>query len=93
MIAPENLAPLLNGISNQQPVAGLTHGFYRYPARFSPRFTRATIEAFTRPGDVVYDPFMGSGTTLVEATALGRKAIGSDINSLGVFLSRVRRPY
>jgi hypothetical protein len=90
VIKSANLALLLDGIRSQEPVAGLTHSFYKYPARFSPVFTRAAIQAFTRPGDVVYDPFMGSGTTLVEATALGRRAVGSDINSLGVFLSRVK---
>lgn len=71
-------------------VSGLTHGFYRYPARFSPAFARAAIAAFTRPGDVVLDPFMGGGTTLVEASASGRAAIGTDINSLAVFVSRVK---
>ncbi len=81
---------LLDGIHSSEPVAGLTHGFYRYPARFSPQFTRAAILAFTRPGDVVYDPFMGGGTTIVEATALGRQAVGTDINSLAVFLSEVK---
>lgn len=81
---------LLDGIHSSEPVAGLTHGFYRYPARFSPHFTRAAILAFTQPGDVVYDPFMGGGTTIVEATALGRQAVGTDINSLAVFLSEVK---
>jgi hypothetical protein len=46
--------------------------------------------AFTDPGDVVYDPFMGGGTTLVEASSLGRKAIGTDINSLAFFISNVK---
>lgn len=81
---------LFNAITNQDRVNGLTHTFYRYPARFSPVFARAVIETFSNKGDVVYDPFMGGGTTLVEASALGRVAIGSDINSLAVFISRVK---
>lgn len=80
----------LAGVQSTEPVAGLTHKFYRYPARFSPFFARAAIEAFSRPGDVIIDPFMGGGTTLVEARALGRHAVGSDINSLSVFLTRVK---
>lgn len=80
----------LIGVQSTEPVAGLTHNYYRYPARFSPDFTRAAIEAFSRPGDVILDPFMGGATTLVEARALGRHAVGSDINSLSVFLSRVK---
>jgi hypothetical protein len=68
----------------------LTHAFYRYPARFSPRFAEAAITAFTEPGEIVYDPFMGGGTTLVEAVRLGRRSIGTDLNSLAVFLSKTK---
>jgi hypothetical protein len=78
---------LLCAIEDQQPVTGLTHNFYRYPARFSPTFARQVILAFSKPGDLVFDPFMGGGTTLVEARALGRRAAGTDISSLAVFLT------
>lgn len=81
---------LLGAIHDRNPVAGLTHSFYRYPARFSPMFARAAIKWFTKPGDLVCDPFMGGGTSLVEASALGRRSIGVDINSLAVFLARVK---
>lgn len=80
----------LAGVQSTEPVSGFTHNYYRYPARFSPHFARAAIEAFSQPGDVILDPFMGGATTLVEARALGRHAVGSDINSLSVFLSRVK---
>ena len=72
------------------PVAGLTHNFYRYPARFSPVFVRSVIEAYSDPGDWVIDPFVGGGTTLVEAMALGRHAIGIDISSLSAFISEAK---
>lgn len=68
------ISGFLAAVHSQEPVTGLTHNFYRYPARFSPQFARAAIEVFSEPGDVVLDPFMGSGTTLVEASALGRLA-------------------
>jgi hypothetical protein len=71
-------------------VSGYTHNFYKYPARFSPKFVRAAIEAFTAPGDLIVDPFMGGGTTLVEALALGRHAIGTDVSSLAVFVTQVK---
>lgn len=74
----------------QKPVLGLTHGFYRYPARFSPQLARTLIEAFTDPGDQVFDPFCGGATTLVEAASLGRRSIGIDLNPLAVFLARVK---
>src|SRR5262245_24086888 len=85
-----NAQAFLDAINYQGLVTGYTHNFYRYPARFSPHFARAVIEAFTKPGDVVCDPFMGGATTLVEARALGRHAVGCDINSLAVFLARVK---
>ncbi len=66
------------------------HEFYRYPARFSPAFARAVITAFSRSGQVVLDPFVGGGTTLVEARLAGRVAIGSDLNALAAFVSRTK---
>ena len=72
------------------PVSGLTHSFYRYPARFSPVFVRSVIEAFSDPGDWVIDPFAGGGTTLVEAMALGRNALGIDISSLSAFVCEAK---
>ena len=81
---------LLEAIHCKEPVAGLTHDFYRYPARFSPQFARAAIECFTSPGDTVLDPFMGSGTSLVEARALGRHGVGTDISSLAAFIAKAK---
>jgi hypothetical protein len=69
-IPNDALQTFLAAVQNQQPVTGLTHNFYRYPGRFSPAFARAAIEALSRPGDVILDPFMGGGTTLVEARVL-----------------------
>lgn len=71
-------------------VAGWTHDFYAYPARFSPVFASEIIRAFSGPGDTVLDPFIGGGTTAVEAIALGRHVIGSDLNELAVFVSRLK---
>jgi hypothetical protein len=90
LLSGEGKRRLADGIQNQLPVAGLTHNLYRYPARFSPEFVRAVINEFTRPGELVYDPFMGGGTTLVEAAALGRNSIGTDISSLATFISQVK---
>lgn len=75
---------------DRSPVCGLTHRFYRYPARFSPAFARTAIELFSAPGQLVVDPYMGGGTTVVEALACGRDVVGNDINSLAVFLARVK---
>ena len=86
----KSLERVIAGVRDVNPVSGITHNFYRYPARFSPAFARAFIATCTRPGDVVLDPFVGGGTTLVEAQALGRRAVGIDLSSLAVFVSTVK---
>jgi len=85
-----DISSVIESIQDRSPVAGATHAFYRYPARFSPRFAEAAINAFSEPGEIIYDPFMGGGTTLVEAMRLGRKGIGTDLNSLAVFVSQAK---
>lgn len=53
-----------------------------YRACFKPLLPRFFIERLCEPGDLVYDPFMGRGTTLVEAMLLGRRVAGCDVNPL-----------
>ena len=53
-----------------------------YRACFKPQLPAYFIERFTDGGDVVHDPFMGRGTTPVEAALRGRIPYGSDINPL-----------
>jgi hypothetical protein len=81
---------LIDGARDSEPVRGLTHGFYKYPARFSPTFARAAIETFSEPGDLVLDNHVGGGTTLVEALAAGRDAVGVDISALAEFVASVK---
>ena len=57
-----------------------------YRACFKPQLPRFFIERLTQPGDLVYDPFMGRGTTLLEAVLLGRRAAGCDINPQSAIL-------
>ena len=61
-----------------------------YRACFKPQLPRFFIERLTQPGDVVYDPFMGRGTTPVEAALLGRVPLGNDINPLSLTFTRPR---
>lgn len=61
-----------------------------YRACFKPQLPRFFIERLTRPGDVVYDPFMGRGTTLVESALLGRIPYGNDVNPLSLVLVKPR---
>lgn len=61
-----------------------------YRACFKPQLPRFFIERLTQPQGVVYDPFMGRGTTLIEAALLGRNVIGNDVNPLARFLCQPR---
>jgi hypothetical protein len=61
-----------------------------YRACFKPQLPGFFIDRFTEPGDVVYDPFMGRGTTPLQAVLMGRRAIGADINPLSIMLARPR---
>jgi len=61
-----------------------------YRACFKPQLPEFFIRRLTKPGDAVYDPFMGRGTTPVQAALMGRKPIGNDINPLSVLFTRPR---
>lgn len=61
-----------------------------YRACFKPQLPRFFIERLTRPGDRVYDPFMGRGTTLIEAALMGRRVAGCDVNPLAATLAEPR---
>jgi hypothetical protein len=89
-LVPSRATEFIAGARDTEPVRGLTHGFYKYPARFSPAFARAAIKALTRPGDLVLDPHVGGGTSLVEALAAGRHAIGVDISALAGFVATAK---
>ena len=84
--------PALNG-SNLNKVmprhdypAGLIHPYW---ARKPINIIESIIEAYSAPGDLVADPFMGSGTSIVAALKLGRRALGADINPLSVLMTKV----
>ena len=67
-----------------------THGIFRYFGKFPPLVARRLICQFTRPGDLVLDPMIGSGTTAVEAGLLGRRCAALDVNPLSLLLTRVK---
>ncbi|MCD6247692.1 MAG: site-specific DNA-methyltransferase [Candidatus Diapherotrites archaeon] len=67
-----------------------THGYHRYPAKFIPQLARRCIEDYSTEGEIVCDPFMGCGTTLVEALISGRKAVGVDINPVAWLITKAK---
>lgn len=67
-----------------------THDFHAFPAKFPPQLPEKFILGLTQPGDVVLDPMMGSGTTILEAILHRRKAIGFDIDPLARLIAKVK---
>jgi hypothetical protein len=65
-----------------------THGFHAYPARMHPETARRVIETF--PGGRIVDPFVGSGTTAVEAVRAGRPFLGLDISKIPLEIAWTR---
>ncbi|MBG0811641.1 site-specific DNA-methyltransferase [Methylosinus sp. H3A] len=61
-----------------------------YRACFKPQLPGFFISRLTREGEAVFDPFMGRGTTPIEAALQGRRPIGADINPLSILLTRPR---
>ena len=81
---------LVAALHSSRRTSGSTHNFYLYPSRFSPEIARTIITLFSRPGDVVLDPFMGGGTSIIEGLMLGRRMVGIDLNTLAHFVASVR---
>ena len=68
----------------------LTHPFHSYPARLHPATARILVEYLAVRDRPVVDPFCGSGTVLVEARALGARALGTDLSPLAVLVARAK---
>jgi DNA modification methylase len=69
----------------------LTHWIYPYKGKFHPQMIRALLNIIgLKQGDIVLDPFIGSGTTAVEAQLLGINCVGIDISPLCVLQSKVK---
>jgi DNA modification methylase len=61
-----------------------------YRACYKPQLPAYFIERYAEPGQLIYDPFMGRGTTLIEAKLLGHNVIGNDVNPLSAILTAPR---
>ncbi len=72
------------------PFPKLTHYLFRYPAKFHPPVVQALLDRYTEPGDLILDPFCGSGTLMVEASVAGRPSIGFDVDPLSVLLANAK---
>lgn len=66
------------------------HRLHPYLGKFIPQLAEIFLRKYFKAGETVYDPFCGSGTTLVEANVLGINAIGCDIAAFNCLLTRVK---
>jgi DNA modification methylase len=66
------------------------HRLHPYLGKFVPQLAEAFIRRYAQPGQLVWDPFAGSGTTLVEANAFGARAAGCDVSAFNCLLARVK---
>lgn len=66
------------------------HSFHRYYGKLIPAIPNMFINEFTEPGDLIFDPFTGSGTTAVEALRLNRHFLGVEINPLSCLISKIK---
>jgi DNA modification methylase len=67
-----------------------SHNFHAFAAKFPPQLPRLFIEHLTSPLELVLDPMVGSGTTVVEAILAERRGIGYDIDHLALHLARIK---
>lgn len=89
----------LNPIQNQiyeiipdkaKIVASTNRLFNKYPTRYISAVPRFAINAYSKVGDTVLDPFCGSGTTAIESMLLGRNAMSIDIDPFARLLIKVK---
>ncbi len=80
-----------NGTHNKQSTRYSVHGLHEYKGKFNPQIVRSILNILdASPTAVVFDPFCGSGTTLVECTHVKNNAVGCDINPLAVLISNAK---
>lgn len=68
----------------------LTHNIHRYSGKFIPQIARQVIDLTTQKGDIILDPYLGSGTTALESMLSHRNFIGIDINPLAILIAKVK---
>lgn len=80
-----------NGAKQKQSTRYSVHGMHEYKGKFNPQIVRGILNILDiHPASVVFDPFCGSGTTLVECSHERINAVGCDINPLAVLISNAK---
>jgi len=72
------------------PTRELTHCYHDYPARMIPQVAEKLLDLFGKSARLLFDPYCGSGTSLVESSIRGINAIGTDINPLARLIAKAK---
>lgn len=73
-----------------EELLGKMDRIHPYPAKYTIDLANEYIRKYSKPGDLVYDPFVGSGTTLLSASVLKRRSVGTDINHIAILISKFK---
>src|SRR5207237_4998182 len=83
-----NIQPIVEAIPAARQEEARHYGVHPYFTRRPANVVRAYVERYSRVGDVVLDPFGGTGVTAIEAFLLGRRAIHNDLNPFANFIAQ-----
>src|SRR3982751_3224510 len=82
------IQPITSYIPPKKQAAKRHYGSHQYFTKRAWNVVQAYIKHYSKPGDVVCDPYGGSGVTAIEALVLARKAIYLDISEWATFLAK-----
>ena len=68
----------------------LSHDIHPYPAKFPPQLPAQVITLLSSKGEMIWDPFGGSGTTALEALLNDRNCISTDVNPIGSIIGKAK---
>src|SRR5205807_8880971 len=83
-----DITPIVQAMRAARQEEARHYGVHPYFTRRPANVVRAYIERYSQEGDVVLDPFGGTGVTAIEAFLLGRKAIQNDLNPFANFIAQ-----
>src|SRR2546421_4584340 len=83
-----DIKPIAEAIPAARQEEARHYGVHPYFTRRPANVVRAYVERYSQPGDVVLDPFGGTGVTAIEAFLLGRQAIQNDLNPFANFIAQ-----
>ena len=90
---PEQVLARLRAINwdfSKENTSYFSHDIHPYPAKFIPHIPRNLIHCLSLSGELVWDPFGGSGTTALEALLLNRRVLSTDANPLGALIGKAK---